>query len=106
MAGNNLPLNFFEKQLTKAYLKKPPASLPDGKDLQKGVVEEYEVMEQSLINFLRENSSEVSFTFDGWSKRNLSHHYGLTAHFINKNWHLISVVLDLIAAKKQYTGKF
>ena len=106
VAGNNLPLNFFEKPLTKAYLKNPPVSQPSGKYLQKNVAEEVEEMEENLIDILRENSSEISCTFDAWSKKDLSHYYGLTVHFINKNWFLVSLGLDLISAKNQHGGNF
>ena len=61
-------------------------------------------MQKQLIEYLQENSSKISFTFDGWSSRNLDHYFGLTGQFIDKNWQLKSIALDLIPAKKQYSG--
>lgn len=106
IAGNNLPLNFFERKLTVAYLKNPPKTFPDGKTMHDDVIQKHAEMEKCLIAYLEENASKVSFTFDAWSSKDLSHYYGLTGHFINKKWHLVSVALDLIFAKKQNTGSF
>lgn len=69
------------------------------------VVEEHRKMEQKLIDFLQEHTAKINFAFDGWSSRNLKHFYGLTAHFLNKKWNLISVALDLIPAYKQHSGE-
>lgn len=104
IAGNNLPMNFFDKPLNKAYLRNPPKTLPHRQKLREDVIDEYQQMQKKLIQCLQENSSRINFTFDGWSSRNLNHYYGLTGHFIDKNWKLISIALDLIPANKNFSG--
>jgi len=54
---------------------------------------------------LKENKSKISFTLDGWTSIAGKSYYGITAHFINNDWKLVSVALDFIASNGYHTGK-
>lgn len=52
-----------------------------------------------------ENKSKISFTIDGWTSVANKSFYGITAHFVDSNWELQSVVLDFIPSNGKHTGE-
>ena len=69
------------------------------------VTNEFSKMEGNLKQILEENDSKFSFTIDGWTARNGKSFYGVTIHFIDKDWNYISLALDLIPSNGNHTGK-
>lgn len=48
--------------------------------------------------------SKISFGVDGWRAPNFCSYYGVTAHFLDDEWNLISFALDLIPSEGQHAG--
>ena len=72
--------------------------------MKRAVIEQYEEMRSCLKTILQENKSKFSFTIDAWSAPNTKSFYGLTTHFIDKEWILQTVALDFIPSNAKHTG--
>lgn len=108
MCYKNLPLQFFDDDFTQQfiqYIRSNNYELPRRSAVTKILNDELDLMEQNLVKFLSELDSNVSFTYDGWTGPNFESWYGLTIHFINKLWNLISFAIDLIPANGKHSGK-
>lgn len=65
---------------------------------------EFTKMQKNLFNILQCNDSKFSFAVDAWTAKNGRSYYGITIHFIDKNWRMQSVALDLIPSYGRHTG--
>lgn len=79
--------------------------MPKRDCLRSKVEENFEIMQKNLKTILNKNDSRISFTIDGWTSIANKSFYGITAHFIDDNWELQSVVLDFVPANGNHTGK-
>lgn len=61
-------------------------------------------MKNSVTSFLKASGSKISLTIDGWTSIGMKGYYGITAHFVDKNWKIQSIVLDFVPAKGSHTG--
>lgn len=61
-------------------------------------------MKNSVTSFLKASGSKISLTIDGWSSIGMKGYYGITAHFVDKNWNIQSIVLDFVPAEGSHTG--
>lgn len=106
MALKNLPLNFFNDEPTKKFfsLYKKNDKLPNKNETPVWLLNEFEKMQENLINILNKNKSKFAFTVDAWSSKSNKSYYGITIHYINNDWELISTALDFIPSEGNHAG--
>jgi len=107
IAMKYLPFNFFDDQETQEFftLLNPKINMPKRTTMRAKVVQVFTDIQKSVINTLMQNKSKISFTLDGWTSVAGKSYYGITAHFINDDWKLVSVALDFVASNGRHTGK-
>lgn len=66
---------------------------------------EFRKMRENLTKILKSNESKFSFTVDAWWARNRASYYGITIHFIDNDWNLVSTTLDIVASKGKHSGR-
>lgn len=101
-----LPFNFFDDDLTQNFFKilNKEISVPKKDLLRNKVLSQYEVGKKIYCIF-KKIITKISFTIDGWTSVKNKSFYGITAHFIDENWRLQSVVIDFVASNGKHTGK-
>jgi len=102
-----LPFNFFDDEETQEFFSilNPTLSMPKRTTLRTKIVQVFTEIQKFVIDILKENKSKISFSLDGWTSIAGKSYYGITAHFINDDWKLVSVALDFIASNGHHTGK-
>lgn len=101
-----LPFNFFEDEICInlfSYINKN-VILPQRNLMRNKVLEKFHLGQKNIASSLQNNAAKVSFTIDGWSSITSNSYYGVTIHFINENWKLVSFVLDFIPARGKHRG--
>lgn len=102
-----LPFSFFEDQKTQElfhYLK-PEVNLPLRSFLKSQCEKRFQEKQEVVLKILLENSSKISFTIDGWTSLAHRSYYGITAHFIDDDWILHSLVIDFLSSNGHHTGR-
>lgn len=69
------------------------------------IMSEFPEMEKNLKKLLQENDSKFSFTIDASTMRNSRSYYGITIHFIDKNFEIQATGFDLVPSEAKHTGK-
>ena len=69
------------------------------------IMEEFPKMENNLMKVLQENDSKFSFTVDAATVKNSYSYYGITIHFIDKNFITQALALDVVASGAKHAGK-
>lgn len=107
LAAKNLPVSFFDDALTQEYFEDLNSERQHARrnSMRDKIIVEHAKMSEKLIEILKVNESKISFCVDGWTSGNFKGFYGVTAHFMNKLWGLISVILDLVPCKRKHCGK-
>lgn len=103
----NLTFSFFDDDCTQKFfaLLNPQMNMPHRNSMKEIVMSEFKNMQNNVKAILQNNSSKLSFSIDGWTAKNMTSYYGITVHFIDKNYTYHSFILDLVAAKGKHTGK-
>ena len=106
MAYKNLPLNFFNDNMTQEFFKRIDANLkmPKKNAMREIVLNEHSKMQDKLTQILKNNNSKFSFAVDAWTAKNGSSFYGITIHFIDEKWNYRSLALDLVPSHGNHTG--
>lgn len=102
-----LPFNFFDDEDTQNvfhYLRRE-AEIPKRMQMKSIIVKRFEETQKVVFAILRENTSKLSFTIDGWTSINGKSYYGITGHFLSEDWVLHSLVIDFVASQGSHTGK-
>ncbi|CAB0030851.1 unnamed protein product [Trichogramma brassicae] len=107
LSFKNLPKNFFNDEETKNFfaLFNKEIQLPSRSQMHTMIKEEFKSMQDNVISILEKNDSKFAFTLDAWSGRTRKSYYGVTIHFIDKNWTLNSFTLDFRPSKGKHSGK-
>lgn len=102
-----MPLNFFEDGETKEFFHRlnPTITFPNRKALKNLILTEYQTMKGQVDSILKANDSKFSFTVDGWTSIANKSFYGITIHYIDKDWTFRSLALDFVASEGSHTGK-
>jgi len=79
--------------------------MPKRDSMRTKIMQKFEKLQKCLKQILMENKSKISFTVDGWTSVSNKSFYGITAHFVDSNWELQSVVLDFVSSNGKHTGK-
>ena len=79
--------------------------MPINKSVAEKLSVEFSRMKTNLSNIILFNDSKFSFAVNGWSARNGRSYYGITIHFIDKDWVLQSTALDLLPSHGKHTKR-
>lgn len=79
--------------------------LPCRQSVQKTVIEKYSHYKEIIKNTLQDTLGMISLTSDMWTSTASDSYYGITAHFVDRNWQLQSVVLDFAIMPQPHTGE-
>ncbi|CAH0559358.1 unnamed protein product [Brassicogethes aeneus] len=101
-----LPFNFFDDESTREFFKDVHAENepPRRTIMRRYVMEIFSKKQQKVLKVLQENTSNISFTIDGWSSISGKSFYGITSHFVDKDWTMQSLVLDFVPSHGEHTG--
>lgn len=108
IVNNHLPLSLIDNneffEFTK-YLNKDYKSVCR-QTLKKRLEERYHrERERGFENYFRDFYPRVSLTADGWTSPVGEPFLGLTRHFVDKEWNLNSIVLDIIPFSHPHTAE-
>lgn len=107
VASKYLPFSFFNDEKTQNiffYINKH-AKVPKKTELRTLCAERFTKLQSRAMNLLQNNDSKISFTIDGWTSVGNNSYYGVTAHFIDHNWKLQTLVIDFLPSNGKHTGK-
>lgn len=79
--------------------------IPKKTAMKKHVLAIFSRKQENVLKTLQENSSNISYTIDGWSSIGCKSYYGITAHFIDQEWKMQSLVLDFVESRGAHTGR-
>jgi len=82
----------------------PRYKVPSRSAIKKRIETIYQ-LEQRRVKKMIDNLSYVSLTIDCWSSRSIESYYTVTAHGIDSNWNLISLVLCTSVMTERHTGE-
>jgi hypothetical protein len=106
LAIKYLPFNFFDDTAIQNFFVAINSNLNYPKcDIMKRRVLEIFEKKDAVINILKNNEYKISFTVDAWTSIAGKSYYGITAHFVDANWKLQSIVLDFVPSNGAHTGK-
>lgn len=101
-----LPFNFFDDEETQSFFKyfNKNIALPKRTSLKNKVDKHFDRVKEIVLKIVSGNSSNISFTIDGWTSVSHKSYYGITAHYIDDDWKLQSLVIDFVPANGRHTG--
>jgi hypothetical protein len=86
-------------------LLSPNAPTPSADTIRRDIMVAYEEMKASIRNRLRSAGSKISLTLDCWTSPNSKAFMGITAHYIDNNWTLQSLLLDFVPLHGVQSGE-
>jgi hypothetical protein len=64
-------------------------------------------LKSQLSYYINKYDSKFSLTLDGWTASpNQNAYFGITIHFINRDWEIESKLLDIIDLNEKHSGKY
>ena len=103
---NQHPFTIVEEDhfINFVYSLYPSVRLPTADTIKNKIMAYYEVDKVKMEAILKDLPGKVSFTTDCWTSPSTKSFLSLTAHFINKEWKLQSVIIDFIQMLGSHTG--
>ncbi|GET52281.1 zinc finger BED domain-containing protein 1-like [Rhizophagus irregularis DAOM 181602=DAOM 197198] len=101
------PFTIVENPEFKLLINKlnPHYILPCRQILKEKFIENYKMRKNVLINEVSQINSKISLTTDIWTSEISKDCYlGVTMHYINNNWELKNLLLDLISINGSHTA--
>ncbi|GBC29849.2 zinc finger BED domain-containing protein 4-like [Rhizophagus irregularis DAOM 181602=DAOM 197198] len=101
------PFTIVENPEFKLLINKlnPHYILPCRQTLKEKFIENYKMRKNVLINEVSQINSKISLTTDIWTSEISKDCYlGVTMHYINNNWELKNLLLDLIPVNGSHTA--
>lgn len=83
----------------------PSALVPSADTIKRNIYNLYEVNVKKIKDILQMVPGKISFTTDIWTSPSTKSFLSLTAHFIDKEWKLRSVIVDFIQMYGSHTGE-
>jgi hypothetical protein len=83
----------------------PGVLLPSADTVKRNIYDLYEENVGKIKNILQMVPGKISFTTDIWTSPSTKSFLSLTAHFIDKDWKLQSVIIDFIQMYGSHTGE-
>jgi hypothetical protein len=84
---------------------RPGATVPSATTVKRAVMAMFHDERARWRAILQEVPGTISFTVDMWTAPNMEPFLGITAHWINKEWRLQSVLLDLVSIEGPHRGE-
>ena len=63
-------------------------------------------IKDELLLLYNKYNTRFSLTFDGWTASNQAEYLGVTIHYINNEWELVSKLIGMEDIKKRYTASY
>jgi len=81
----------------------PSARIPTANTVKNRIMDCYKEDKIKIKALLKDIPGKVSFTMDCWTSPSAKSFLSLTAHFIDKNWKLKSIIIDFIQMNDSHT---
>ena len=65
----------------------------------------FKAIKQDIVQLLAKNKSKFSLTYDMWTSRANESYLGITGHYIDEEWNLQSLVLDVLPVTHPHTAE-
>jgi hypothetical protein len=104
VACDGEPFTFIESPNIRALLR-PEINPPSANTLKRMTMECYKKEEERIGDRLRNVGSRISVTLDCWTSPNTNAFLEITAHYIDDDWTLRSLVLDCVPLLGEHTGE-
>lgn len=78
---------------------------PCRQTVRKTIMERYHHYKEIIKSILHDAPGMISLTSDIWTSMASDSYYGITAHFIDKDWQLQSIILDISSMPQPHTGE-
>uniref|UniRef100_A0A669DR08 Uncharacterized protein n=1 Tax=Oreochromis niloticus TaxID=8128 RepID=A0A669DR08_ORENI len=83
----------------------PGYTLPSRRDFTSMMETKYETSVEKLRNELKKATSKISLTTDAWTSLVTESYLGVTCHFINDNWDLLSFNSATLPVEERHTAE-
>ena len=83
----------------------PTYKIPSRQTTKKIVMKNYDLERNSVSQMLKSNQGMISLTADLWTSGGMDGFCGISAHFINQDWQLQHIVLDIVPVLPPHTGE-
>jgi len=87
------------------YKLNPEYNVPCCQILKKLIIEHYTSQKIIISNILRSISGAISLTTDIWTSTAMDSYCAATAHYIDENWRIRHIVLDVIPMSYPHTAE-
>jgi hypothetical protein len=101
------PFTIIEEPSFHSFVKvlHPTTKLPTANTVKKYIMDFYTIEIQRVKEILQSVPGKISFTIDIWTSPSMKSFLAITAHFINVEWELQSIILDFIQIWGSHTGE-
>jgi hypothetical protein len=82
----------------------PGALIPSADTIKRNIHKLYKVNIEKIKDILQTVPGKIAFTTDIWTSPSTKSFLSLTAHFIDNEWELQSVIIDFIQIYGSHTG--
>ena len=80
------------------------AIIPTADTIKNKIVNFYETDKEKIKSILQTVPGKISFTTDAWTSPSFKSFLSLTAHFIDKDWKLRSIIIDFVQMYGSHAG--
>jgi len=104
---NTLPFTLVDKDAFRAFVTylNPYATIPSAATIKRCIETRYVAEKARVANLLRQTPGKISISVDCWSSPAMKSFIGITCHFINSDWKLISTLLDIRGFGGDHSGE-
>jgi hypothetical protein len=104
---NDLPFAIVESADVRLMLKRLRSDIvvPSADTLKREIMNRHREESACVGDRLRNASGKISLTLDCWTSPNTKAFMGITAHYIDANWALQSLILDFVPLPGLHTGE-
>jgi hypothetical protein len=79
-------------------------NVPSGDTIRTGILFTFKKEQDRMRKILQETPGKISFTLDAWTSRNQLPFLGITAHWIDFEWNLHSILIDFQQLSGPHSG--
>lgn len=97
--------NIVENEFFKIFLKNFNYEPPGRSYVKNQIMKIYQEKKKIIIDYLTKLDCLISLTFDLWTSNSNIPYLGITAHWIDTEWHICSISLDFIECPYPHDGE-
>lgn len=90
-------------EFIKTFL--PTAKLPTANTIKNNIIEHYDTELKKIKEILQNIPGQISYTTDIWTSVSMKAFMSITAHFIDKEWKMQSIILDFVQILGTHGGE-